>query len=81
VAEITKTKSGALREAIAAGLGRRRREDAIQAPHGDPRGNAHLTAWTGLLLFVLFADELVRAWSGLKPNSRKLSGVLAPQDQ
>lgn len=25
--------------------------------HGGPRGNAHLTAWTGLLLFVLFAAE------------------------
>ena len=49
--------SGALGEALAAGLGRTRRQDVVEQPLGGPRGNAHLTAWTGLLLFVLFAAE------------------------
>ena len=44
-------------DAVAAGLGRTRREDAVRRPFGGPRGNAQLTAWTGLLLFVLFAAE------------------------
>jgi hypothetical protein len=49
--------SGLVPETVAAALGRSRREDATAPGHGGPRGNAHLTAWTGLLLFILFAAE------------------------
>lgn len=44
-------------ETIDAALGRHRRDDISAPHHGGPRGNAHLTAWTGLVLFVLFAAE------------------------
>lgn len=44
-------------ETLDAALGRGRRDDATLPGHGGPRGNAHLTAWTGLVLFVLFAAE------------------------
>ena len=49
--------SQAVYDAVAAGLGKFRREDVVERPFGGPRGNAQLTAWTGLLLFVLFAAE------------------------
>lgn len=51
------TGAGVVSETIDAALGRTRREDTTSPGHGGPRGNAHLTAWTGLLLFVLFAAE------------------------
>lgn len=44
-------------ETIDAALGRSRRDDPLLPRTGGPRGNAHLTAWTGLTLFVLFAAE------------------------
>jgi hypothetical protein len=46
-------------EAIAEATGRDLRADAIVDGSGGPAGNARLTAWTGLLLLVLFAAELV----------------------
>ncbi len=39
--------------------GRRRRDDPVRPRTGGPAGNATLTAWTGLLLLVLFLAELV----------------------
>jgi hypothetical protein len=40
-------------------VGRSHRDDVVLSPGGGPAGNARLTAWTGLLLLVLFAAELV----------------------
>jgi hypothetical protein len=40
-------------------LGRTRRTDPVLPGAGGPAGNARLTAWTGVLLFVLFIAELV----------------------
>ena len=72
--------SGALGDALAAGLGRARREDVVEGPLGGPRGNAHLTAWTGLLLFVLFAAEGVTLLSvrGLLSWHVAIGAVLIP---
>lgn len=39
-------------------VGRSHRDDAVLAGTGGPAGNARLTAWTGLLLLVLFVAEL-----------------------
>lgn len=44
-------------DTIDAALARSQREDPVLPHTGGPRGNAHLTAWTGLTLFVLFAAE------------------------
>ena len=44
-----------LREAC----GRAQRRNAVTAPSGGPAGNALLIAWTGLLLLVFIAAELV----------------------
>ena len=46
-------------ETIAAALGRAHRADPVVPGTGGPAGNARLTAWTGLLLLVLFLAELV----------------------
>jgi hypothetical protein len=40
-------------------LGRAHRGDPVLDGSGGPAGNARLTAWTGLVLLVLFAVELV----------------------
>lgn len=40
-------------------LGRTRRTDPVLPGTGGPAGNARLTAWTGVLLLVLFVAELV----------------------
>jgi hypothetical protein len=40
-------------------LGRTARRDPIVGTTGGPAGNARLTAWTGVLLLVLFAAELL----------------------
>jgi hypothetical protein len=40
-------------------LGRTRRTDPVLPGGGGPAGNARLTAWTGVLLLVLFVAELV----------------------
>jgi hypothetical protein len=40
-------------------IGRSHRDDAVLDGTGGPAGNARLTAWTGLLLLVLFLAELV----------------------
>jgi hypothetical protein len=39
--------------------GRARRRNAVSAPSGGPAGNSLLIAWTGLLLLVLVAGELI----------------------
>ncbi|WP_138732495.1 hypothetical protein [Modestobacter excelsi] len=39
--------------------GRAERRNAVTAPSGGPAGNALLIAWTGLLLLVLIAAELI----------------------
>jgi hypothetical protein len=46
-------------QTIAAALGRSQRADPVVPGTGGPAGNARLTAWTGLLLLVLFLAELV----------------------
>lgn len=48
-----------LEDGLAAALGRERRADPVLARTGGPAGNARLTAWTGLLLLVLFVAEMV----------------------
>jgi hypothetical protein len=45
-------------DAVEAASGRHQRSDAIAPVNGGPAGNAALTAWTGLLLLVLFLAEL-----------------------
>jgi uncharacterized membrane protein YhaH (DUF805 family) len=40
-------------------LGQRHRADPVLPRSGGPAGNARLTAWTGLVLLVLFLAELV----------------------
>jgi hypothetical protein len=44
---------------LAEAVGRDRREDPSLRRTGGPAGNARLTAWTGLILLVLIAAELV----------------------
>jgi len=46
-------------EAVVAAAGRTHRRDEVLPGTGGPAGNAVLTAWTGLLLLVLFLAELV----------------------
>lgn len=45
-------------EAVAEAGGQRRRVNPVLPRHGGPAGNAKLTAWTGLVLLVLFVIEL-----------------------
>lgn len=45
-------------DALAHATGRDQRNDPVQPGTGGPAGNARLTAWTGLLLLVLFIIEL-----------------------
>ncbi|HEX2856398.1 MAG TPA: hypothetical protein VHO26_02810 [Propionibacteriaceae bacterium] len=70
----------AVGDAVAAGLGRARREDAVEGRSGGPRGNAHLTAWTGLVLFVLFAAEGITLLSvrGLLSWHVAIGAILIP---
>jgi hypothetical protein len=61
------TLEAALRETADTALGRGHRADPVLPGTGGPAGNARLTAWTGLLLLVLFLAELVtlldvRSW-------------------
>lgn len=49
----------ALDAVIAEALGRGHRRDPVVPGSGGPAGNARLTSWTGLLLLVLIAAELV----------------------
>ncbi len=49
----------AITEAVEAARGRRSRSDEPGGRTGGPAGNALLTAWTGLVLLVLFIAELV----------------------
>jgi hypothetical protein len=51
--------STASAETVAEALGRSRRTDPVLPGTGGPAGNARLTAWTGLLLLVLFVAELL----------------------
>ncbi len=53
------TLDAALRAALGTALGRAHRVDPVRPVSGGPAGNARLTAWTGLLLLVLFVAELV----------------------
>ena len=46
-------------ETVGAALGREHRPDPVLPGTGGPAGNARLTAWTGLVLLVLFVAELV----------------------
>ncbi|MEP7036040.1 MAG: hypothetical protein ABI934_10665 [Actinomycetota bacterium] len=46
-------------EAVDAALGRSHRTDPVSGSSGGPAGNGRLTAWTGLMLLVLFVAELV----------------------
>jgi len=46
-------------ESVAAALGKEVRDDPVLPGSGGPAGNARLTAWTGLVLLVLFVAELV----------------------
>ena len=46
-------------EVLAAALARSHRADPVAPRSGGPAGNARLTAWTGLVLLVLFLAELV----------------------
>jgi hypothetical protein len=50
---------GAIDETMGAALGREHRPDPVLPGTGGPAGNARLTAWTGLVLLVLFVAELV----------------------
>jgi hypothetical protein len=50
---------GELVDAAEAAAGHERRRDPVLPRTGGPAGNARLTAWTGLVLFVLFVAELV----------------------
>lgn len=49
----------AVTDTVETATGRRHRSDPVHPTTGGPAGNAHLTAWTGLLLLVLFLAELV----------------------
>lgn len=44
---------------LAEATGREHRSDPVEPGSGGPAGNARLTAWTGLVLLVLFLVELV----------------------
>jgi hypothetical protein len=46
-------------DTLAEATGRERRRDPVEMGSGGPAGNARLTAWTGLVLLVLFLVELV----------------------
>lgn len=46
-------------DALATAIGRAHRRDPVLPATGGPAGNARLTAWTGLVLLVLFLVELV----------------------
>ncbi len=53
MAELTQMMTETYKEA----LGRTHRPDPVLRGNGGPAGNARLTAWTGLVLFVLLAVE------------------------
>ena len=46
-------------ELLAEAAGKGNRSDPVLPTTGGPAGNARLTAWTGLLLLVLFLAEVV----------------------
>jgi hypothetical protein len=50
---------GMAQQTLAEATGHTHRSDEATAPTGGPAGNARLTAWTGLVLLVLFGAELV----------------------
>lgn len=56
-ARSTLTSIGA--QTLAVALGRSHRADPVLAETGGPAGNARLTAWTGLVLLLLFLAEVV----------------------
>ena len=51
--------SGVVASSLAAAVGRQHRNDPVLPSTGGPAGNAVLTAWTGLVLLVLFVAELL----------------------
>lgn len=61
--QLTTTAGSPLRRVAedytAEALGRAHRDDPVLTGTGGPAGNARLTAWTGLVLLVLFLAELV----------------------
>jgi hypothetical protein len=50
---------GVLASSLATATGRDHRDDPVLPSTGGPAGNAVLTAWTGLVLLVLFVAELL----------------------
>ena len=58
-ANVDEAVTKALEDGLAAAMGRERRADPVLAGTGGPAGNARLTAWTGLILLMLFLAELV----------------------
>src|ERR1700730_3560478 len=46
-------------DVVSEAVGQGHREDPVLAGMGGPAGNARLTAWTGVVLLVLFIAELV----------------------
>jgi hypothetical protein len=52
-------KPGVLASSLATAVGRQHRDDPVLPGTGGPAGNAVLTAWTGLVLLVLFVAELL----------------------
>jgi hypothetical protein len=50
---------GVVDETLGVAVGREHRPDPVLPGTGGPAGNARLTAWTGLVLLVLFVAELV----------------------
>jgi hypothetical protein len=60
LANVTSTGwRGVVDETLGVALGREHRLDPVLPGTGGPAGNARLTAWTGLVLLVLFVAELV----------------------
>ena len=51
--------STSMTETLDEAAGKRHRQDPVTGSSGGPAGNARLTAWTGVLLLVLFLVELV----------------------
>lgn len=70
----------AMSEAVAEATGRRERSNAVLPHTGGPAGNALLTSWTGLVLLVLSAGELLTLFDvrGLISWHVALGALLVP---
>lgn len=69
-----------VRETVVTALGRDHRADPVLPGTGGPAGNARLTAWTGLVLLVLFVAELLTLFDvrGLISWHLALGALLIP---